>query len=63
MKMNEFSIAIKPRRPGGSTSLGLLKDQPMQSPGKTRSTHDLDEIRVFFFKCGFSSILLFFIFF
>jgi hypothetical protein len=32
----------EPGRPGGWTSSGLLKDRPVQQPGKTQSTRRVD---------------------
>jgi len=50
--------------PGDWIGLGLLKDRLVQQPGKTRSTHDPGETQCFFFfKCGFSPVSFFFIFF
>jgi len=69
--MRGASTFIKPGlagRPGGWTSLGLLKEWSVQQPGKTwstgGSTHDSgkpgQDPMFFFFKCGFSPIPLFF---
>jgi hypothetical protein len=68
MNMNNFGAVlgtdIKPGpvgRFGGWTNLNLLKDRPVQLPGKTRSTRtNPDETRCFFFQMYFSPVPFFF---